>query len=318
MPHYDFFNGDADGICALHQLRLHHPIDSTLVTGVKRDTALLAKVDLRRVSSATVLDIALDKNRTEVQALLDAGSHVEYFDHHFPGEIPISERLNARIDTHADVCTGLLVDAYLGGAYLPWAVVAAFGDNLYDSATCAAAPLGLRQVQLEALESLGTLLNYNGYGITVDDLFFDPERLYKKIKPYTDPFDFIADDPAYSVLRHGYAGDIDNARAIAPLQANERTAVLILPEAKWARRISGVFGNVLARRHPDRAHTLLNTLPTGGYSVSVRAPINRRDGADELCRQFATGGGRKAAAGINHLPDCDMENFIERFNRQFK
>ncbi len=31
------FNGDADGICALHQLRLRKPLRSLLITGVKRD-----------------------------------------------------------------------------------------------------------------------------------------------------------------------------------------------------------------------------------------------------------------------------------------
>jgi len=37
MKYIDVFNGDADGICALHQLRLAEPVESTLVTGVKRD-----------------------------------------------------------------------------------------------------------------------------------------------------------------------------------------------------------------------------------------------------------------------------------------
>lgn len=39
---YDVFNGDADGICALHQLRLARPRpEAQLVTGVKRDIRLL-------------------------------------------------------------------------------------------------------------------------------------------------------------------------------------------------------------------------------------------------------------------------------------
>ena len=37
----DVFNGDADGICALTQLRNAEPRNATLVTGVKRDIALL-------------------------------------------------------------------------------------------------------------------------------------------------------------------------------------------------------------------------------------------------------------------------------------
>ena len=47
--HYDVFNGDADGIIALLQLRLSkhkpHPKESILVTGVKRDISLLKNVD---------------------------------------------------------------------------------------------------------------------------------------------------------------------------------------------------------------------------------------------------------------------------------
>ena len=39
--HYDVFNGDADGICALLQLRLEEPLVSTRITGIKRDIALL-------------------------------------------------------------------------------------------------------------------------------------------------------------------------------------------------------------------------------------------------------------------------------------
>ena len=45
MTRYDVFNGDADGLCALHQLRLDRPIaDVIRVTGVKRDIQLLERV----------------------------------------------------------------------------------------------------------------------------------------------------------------------------------------------------------------------------------------------------------------------------------
>lgn len=37
MSDVDVFNGDADGLCALHQWRLAHPATNALVTGVKRD-----------------------------------------------------------------------------------------------------------------------------------------------------------------------------------------------------------------------------------------------------------------------------------------
>jgi hypothetical protein len=51
--------------------------------------------------------------------------------------------------------------------------------------------------------------------------------------------------------------------------------------------------------------------------VSVRAPLNNKTGADELCRQFETGGGRKAAAGINHLPETEYTRFLQAFVEAF-
>ena len=44
--HFDVFNGDADGICALLQLRQTFPCDSKLVTGVKREIDLLRHVSV--------------------------------------------------------------------------------------------------------------------------------------------------------------------------------------------------------------------------------------------------------------------------------
>ena len=59
MTHYDVFNGDADGICALHQLRLADPRESVLVTGVKRDINLVKRVSAETGDTVTVLDISL-------------------------------------------------------------------------------------------------------------------------------------------------------------------------------------------------------------------------------------------------------------------
>ena len=317
MPHVDVFNGDADGICALHQLRLSDPRDSLLITGVKRDIALLEKVNIDDTSSVTVLDVSLDCNRAMLETLLAAGKPVEYFDHHFAGDIPQSPLLNAHINTSAAVCTSLLVNRYLAGAHLLWAVVAAFGDNMHDSALKAARPTALKQEALDKLARLGILLNYNSYGLQLDDLFFHPAALYRRLKPYTNPFDFIDADLAFNTLNDGYEMDVANAHALQPVSSNDKGTVLILPEAHWSRRVGGVFGNLLANRFPQRAHAVLSALPQGGYLVSVRAPLSHRQGADELCRQFETGGGRKAAAGIKVLKEADLDRFMDLFYRQF-
>ena len=318
MNYIDVFNGDADGICALHQLRLADPVDSTLVTGVKRDINLLKKVNSNKNDFVTVLDISLDKNRDGLLRCLNNGSNVLYFDHHFSGEIPDNENLKCHIDTNANVCTSLLVNKYLNGEYLSWAVAAAYGDNLFVAAEEAAKPLALAKEKLEELKLLGTCINYNGYGASLDDLIFTPEELYKKIKNYSDPFDFIRNEPAYTKLVDGYTEDSEKAQALAAKYKTDSHALFILDDEKWARRVSGVFANQLAQDNPNRAHAMLTKNNEGDFVVSVRAPLNNKVGADELCRQFDTGGGRKAAAGINHLPAEDYEHFLAAFLAAFK
>lgn len=317
MTHYDVFNGDADGICALHQLRLAQPCDSVLVTGVKRDINLLRHVKAQAGDSLAVLDISLDKNRSDLLRLIDAEVETIYFDHHFAGEIPDTDHLTAYIDTAGDVCTGLLVNRFLDGLFLPWAITALYGDNLHDAAKAAGESLGLTDSQFQQLEILGTLLNYNGYGSTIDDLYFPPDQLYLKLKPYADPFEFISSDDTFAILQSGYESDMRRAEAIEPILKTDRCALFTFPEDPFARRVSGVYSNQLARENPDRAHALASLLPSGEYLISVRAPLSTKVGADELCRQFPTGGGRKAAAGINQLPADQLQAFCEALEAQF-
>lgn len=313
----DVFNGDADGICALHQLRLANPQESTLVTGVKRDINLLKNVKANRDDHITVLDISLDKNREGLQECLDAGANVIYFDHHFSGEIPNDQNLESHIDTDANMCTSLLVNEYLNSQYLAWAVTAAYGDNLFVAAEQAAKSLNLSREELEQLKLLGTCINYNGYGASLDDLIFTPEKLYQKIKPYSDPFDFINNESAYQVLVKGYHEDIAHAEALKAEYESDSHSIVILENEKWAKRVSGVFANQLAQENPNRAHAMLTKDNDNGFVVSVRAPLNNKTGADVLCRQFETGGGRKAAAGINHLPQEEYEDFKVAFLSAF-
>jgi len=317
MKYFDVFNGDADGICALHQLRLAQPLESELITGVKRDINLLKRVQAGEGDQVTVLDISLDKNREGLLRLLENNVKVQYFDHHFSGEIPDDSKLDAHIDTDANVCSSLLVNDYLGSEYLPWAVTAAYGDNLFDAAIDAAKPLNLSDEKLEQLKLLGTCLNYNGYGSSLDDLIFSPEDLYKIVSPYEDPFDFIENESSYKKLLEGYESDFEKAERLKPEYSDEHHALFVLPEEKWARRVSGVYANDLAQQNSDRAHAMLTEKKDGGYLVSVRAPLNNKTGADELCRQFETGGGRKAAAGINHLPNDQYDNFMNAFRKSF-
>ena len=313
----DVFNGDADGLCALHQLRLAEPADSELVTGPKREINLLQRVTAGAGDRITVLDVALSKNRAALDQLLEAGAHIRYFDHHQPGDIPQHPHFEPHIDTDANVCSSLLVNRYLQGQHLAWAVTAAYGDNLADSARLAAEPLGLSSTQLAALQSLGECLNYNGYGESLADLFFDPAELYRQMRPYADPFRFMQESTAYPILKSGYAQDMALAVNVVATETRDAGRVFMLPADKWARRISGVFGNQLAVESPTQAHAVLTAKADGGYLVSVRAPMATKAGADEVCSQFETGGGRRGAAGINHLPESELNRFMAIFYATF-
>jgi hypothetical protein len=305
------FNGDADGLCALQQLRLAaDPAVARLITGPKREIELLPRVTAKAGDRVTVLDISLDKNRPALLQLLHKGVSVRYFDHHYAGEIPHHRHFTPYIDTAAECCTALLVDRYLGGQYPLWAITAAFGDNLATAAYQRAAALELGAEELGQLQQLGILLNYNGYGDSCADLHFHPAELAARIAPWHDPRDFIANDTAFTTLREGYENDNRAAADLQPTHATTGHALYQLPNQPWARRISGDFANRLARQYPSRAHAILTDKGNAEWLVSVRAPLNQRSGADTLCRRFATGGGRAAAAGINTLAESNLNQFI--------
>ncbi len=319
MTYHDCFNGDADGICALTQVRLANPQKSELITGVKRDIKLLSQVAASKGDIVTVLDVSLDKNREDLQRVLEQGAEVFYCDHHYAGDIPEHQSLTALINTSADVCTSLLINKRLDSRFLDWAVTGTFGDNLQRSAAILAKPLELSEAQLSQLQNLGVYLNYNGYGAHIDDLYFHPADLFLKTVQHQSAFGFINDDEeTFGVLEQGYHDDMSNAANSKPIFEDDEVAVFQLPGQTWARRVSGVFGNDLANQHPTRAHAVISSRPQGGLLVSVRAPLDRKMGADEVCRQFETGGGRAAAAGINELPEDQLDNFIEALRAQYK
>lgn len=314
MTSFDVFNGDADGICALTQLRNAQPRDSVLVTGVKRDIELLDQVEAKAGDEITVLDVSLDKNRQGLEKVLAAGASVFYVDHHFAGEIPEATHLTTIINTASDVCTSLLVNAHLKGAFVEWAVTGTFGDNLRQSAFALAESLDLDDRQLQALENLGIYINYNGYGSNLEDLHFAPGELYQLVSRYASPFQFMQDSREdFEKLETGYRDDMGAAASLQPEFANPAVAVFMLPNEAWARRVSGVYSNDLANASPARAHAVLTEKANGNYLISVRAPLQNKTGADELCRQFPTGGGRAAAAGVNDLPADQLQHFIDTF-----
>jgi hypothetical protein len=314
---YDLFNGDADGICSLLQLRLVEPLQSTLITGVKRDINLMARLEPASGDRITVLDVSMDKNSSALAGALAAGAEVFYVDHHFPGEIPDHPALKAIINEAADVCTAVLVNGHLRGQYVDWAITGAFGDNLKETARTLAKSTAIATADLSTLEELGTCINYNGYGPTLDDLHFDPAELYRTLYTAGAPLDFVR-SADFRLLSQGYREDMELAAALQPSHLSDDTAVFLLPDEAWARRVSGVFSNDLATGSPDRAHAVLTLKGNGNYLVSVRAPLRNKQGAAQLCMQFPTGGGRAAAAGINDLEAGSLEQFVAAFSAAYR
>jgi len=316
--HYDIFNGDADGICALHQLRLDRPSpEALLITGPKRDIALLATVQNVKHSSLTVLDISLESNRPFLQTLLSNANEILYIDHHFAGVIPETPDLTTHIDTSPETCTSLIVDSLLQGRFRQWAIVGAFGDNLHDAAQKAGQTLSLSVQVMAQLQELGELLNYNGYGAQLEDLHFHPAALYRALTPYKEPLDFIASAPMLSVLRQGFQQDMALAFSQEVINPDNLNRIFHFPDIPWARRVAGVFANLKARERKEAAHALIVDNTDGTLRISVRAPLTAKRQADTLCRAFPTGGGRAAAAGINSLPPEMLAEFISAFQATF-
>jgi len=314
----DVFNGDADGLCSLRQIRLAEPAESLLVTGTKRDIALLDRVEAGAGDSVTVLDVSLERNRQGLQRLLERGARVRYFDHHCAGQVPAHPGLEAVIDPSEGVCTSVLVDRYLQGRHRIWAVVGAFGDNLDETALALGAGLALGATELEALRDLGRSLNYNAYGESESDLLVSPQTLYRSLALYDEPFGFISGNGLLRRLHAARRADLDAALALRARWSRDGADLYVLPNAPWSRRVHGVFANHLAAVHPSRVHAVLAPAAGGSYVVSVRVPAGTAPSADDFCRQFPAGGGRRTAAGIDRLPPEQLADFQERFAEAFE
>ena len=313
---FDVFNGDADGICSLLQLRLEDPVESQLVTGIKRDIALLERVAAGEGDHVTVLDLSMVKNRDALNRLLAAGVNVDYVDHHAAGDIPDHSNLTVTISEAPEVCTALLINGRLRGARVAWAIAGAFGDNLDEPASQLSRKAGFSERDTTQLRELGICLNYNGYGPSLEDLHFHPANLYGALYEAQSPAAFAASN-AFRKLQDGYREDVAASEALAPVHVQPGFAVYQLPNASWARRVSGVFSNDLVRAFPARAHAVLTERNDGSFLVSVRAPFERRTGAETVCSQFATGGGREAAAGINRLPAEQLDRLIGALSAEY-
>ena len=309
---FDVCNGDADGLCAALQWRLHEPARATLQTGLKREIELLERVHADAGDEVNVFDLSMQRNRAALLGLLAAGVRVRYFDHHAVRDIPSHPLLEVQVDCASDVCTSLLVDRRIGGAFRAWALVGAYGDNLAGVADRLAAECGIGSDDRLRLRLLGEVINYNAYGDDERDVCIAPAGLYAVMARYHDPRDMLAHEGIADEIDTRRRADLGQALAWPPHCHDARGSVLVLPDAAWSRRVLGCLANELANAEPQRAHAVLNLQRTGAYAVSVRAPLASPSGADELCSRFG-GGGRARAGGIDGLPAHDLERFLAAF-----
>lgn len=314
---YDVFNGDADGICALHQWRLAFPADSEKITGVKRDIHLLKQLEHVTDSIICVFDISFKTNAVSASKLLSHNNNLIYFDHHQSGDLPTHPHLQSFIDTSPHVCSSILVNRYLDGRYARWAVVAAFGDHLPVAARLLSKELGLSPEEEEAFLTLGELMNYNAYGNCLEDLTFHPAELYHLIGSYENPLDCFHDSAVVPTLKSLFQQDLASVEGQSPYYTGPGGLVYLLPPSVASQRVVGTFSNRLAAASPQKAHATLLENEDGSFLVSVRAPSNHPYHADTLCQQFATGGGRSAAGGIQQLPPQEMARFIDTFSQHY-
>ncbi|QHE78472.1 hypothetical protein F9Z44_15625 [Hydrogenophaga sp. PBL-H3] len=314
VERFDVCNGDADGLCAVRQWRLHDPSAARLITGLKRDIALLQRVPSTGASEVLVCDLSMQRNRAALDRLLDSGAHVRWFDHHWSGDVPVHEGLQAHLDFSSTVCTSLLMDRHLGGRYRAWALVGAYGDELTAVADQLGAASGLDTLHRALLRRLGLAINYNAYGEDPSDVCIAPADLYERLARHASPWTLLRDEPVIHDIEACRRRDFRVAMSVKPHWDSAQARVLVLPAAPWSRRVSGFLANALAAVHPAQAQAVATERRDGGFSVSVRAPRASPFGAHALCQRFG-GSGRSAAAGIDALPANALETFVHALSQ---
>jgi len=309
MRRFDVCNGDADGLCAVLQWRLAHPAPATLITGLKRELELLRRVPAEAGDEVLVCDLSMQRNRSALLRLLQAGVRVRYVDHHKVDQVPQHASLQACIDFDPRVCTSLLIDRMLQGRFRAWALVGAYGDNLTRVADALAADMGLDPDQRQQLRLLGEGINYNAYGDEAGDQHIAPQQLYARLARHAQPLELMRADDIGHELDALRRADLQQALAQKIHAVGPHARWVRLPDEPWSRRVIGGLANDLASSAPQQAHAVLKADRHGGYVVSIRAPQSMPSGADEFCRRFG-GGGRAGAAGIDHLPAADLGRFV--------
>jgi hypothetical protein len=309
------FNGDADGLCGQHILCLELGPPASRVTGLKREIELLGRVKPRKGLDVHAIDISLRRNLGALPALLAMGNvKVTWYDHHEPGEPPAHPSLEVHVNQAPDTCTAAIVNAVRGHRHPLWAAMAAFGDNLPGTGAALASAGGASAHEAQLLKRAGVLLNYNAYGELPDDQLFAAADLAARMEPFPSALDFCWEGEIFGPLASQFEADQEAFRNLEALVDAPAAKAYLVPDAPFARRYAATWANERALERPEEALAVLHALADGGYRVSLRSP--RREGAVPAAADLASefgGGGRKLAAGIDALPEADLDRFARRF-----
>ncbi len=312
----DVFNGDADGLCALHQFRLNHPAKATLISGVKRDVQLLDRLTSCSHTAIQVFDISLDSNIQALRTLLENQNQLKYFDHHAADQRFEHPRLELHWDSDSQICSSLLVYQYTQAKYPDWALVGSYGDGLDAVADKLAAQHQINCELRKVCCELGRLLNYNAYGDTLTDLIYSPIAVAEQLRGFQTVTEFLNETSLLHHLREAWHADSQAAGDLHPVWQSPQARIYVLPDQAWARRISGNFANQIKYQLPDTNVAILSHKESG-FQVSIRSAKPDSKPAVNFAKTFETGGGRAGAAGINLLPATEFDYFSKRFIEYF-
>ena len=287
MRRFDVCNGDADGLCAVLQWRLAHPALATLITGLKRELALLQRVPAEAGDEVLVCDLSMQRNHAALLRLLDTGVMVRYVDHHKVDQVPQHAALQACIDFDPRVCTSLLMDRLLDGRFRAWALVGAYGDNLGRVADALAAGMGLGLAEQQQLRLLGEGINYNAYGADAGDQYIAPQALYARLSRHACPLQLLRDDGIGVELDALRRADLQQALAQPIHAAGGHARWVQLPDAPWSRRVIGGLANQLASSAPRQAAPSRRLRPRRRARPRPKLPSDRPSACQAIGWQIA-------------------------------
>ena len=115
------------------------------------------------------------------------------------------------------------------------------------------------------------MLNYNSYGDAIEELYYSPVELHKRMRNYSNPVTFIEGESVFSNLREAYYQDMSAARGVLG-ETRPGGLVNFLPNLPWARRLTVTFANLIANDYRNQVIAVLTHGDSHHYRVHLRTP----------------------------------------------